>query len=384
MTIDPCEHERVKQRTRERVRAELVRLSGAKLDLAPLIDEAGQVIGQAVPFEGACWHTMDPATLIETSVRTVNLPPHEDRITEYEYLHSDYNKFVQLARSTRHSGVLSEATAGDLHRSARYRDFMHPAGIRGELRTSFVVDGTCWGSLAFFRAAPTDFTTEERDFAHELAATLGRGFRTALINTASTPTAAPSGPGLILLDHDRHVESFTATARSWLAELGFTGEPNHDSLPHALLAVAQRARAAAADAVARVPGTSGRWITLHASAASGTQPGRVAVILQSATPASIAPLIAAAYGLTKRERELTELILQGHVTGDIATRLLLSPHTVQEHLKSIFAKTGVHSRRELVGTVFMRHYQPRLQPTETEPCRSPPPVARRAASDGAR
>jgi DNA-binding CsgD family transcriptional regulator len=367
MTIDPCEHERVKQRTRERVHADLVRLSGAKLDLAPLTDEAGRLIEQAIPFEGGCWHTMDPATLIETSVRTMNLPPHEERITEYEYLHRDYNKFVQLARSPRHSGVLSEATAGDLRRSVRYREFIQPAGLRGELRTSFVVDGTCWGSSAFFRAAPADFSAEERDFAHDLAATLARSFRTALIHTAFTATAAPSGPGLILLDYDRHVESFTEPARHWLAELGFTGEPRQGSLPHALLAVAQRARAVAADAVARVPGTSGRWIVLHASAASGTQPDRVAVILQGATPASIAPLIAAAYGFTKRERELTELILQGHVTGDIATRLLLSPHTVQEHLKSIFTKTGVRSRRELVGTVFMRHYQPRLQSTGAEP-----------------
>ena len=100
---------------------------------------------------------------------------------------------------------------------------------------------------------------------------------------------------------------------------------------------------------------------LHASAALGDEPGRVAVILQDPTPGSIAPLIAAAYGLTTRERELTELILQGYATRDIAVRLFLSPHTVQEHLKSIFAKTGVHSRRELIGNVFLRHYQPRLQ-----------------------
>ena len=96
----------------------------------------------------------------------------------------------------------------------------------------------------------------------------------------------------------------------------------------------------------------------------------MAVILQGAAPASIAPLIAAAYGLSRRERELTELILQGRVTADIATRLFLSPHTVQEHLKSIFTKTGVGSRRELVGAVFMRHYQPRLQPTGDRPAQT--------------
>jgi DNA-binding CsgD family transcriptional regulator len=366
MTIDPCDDERMKHRTRERVRDDMVRLGGAKLDLAPLIDEAGSLIAQAVPFEGACWHTMDPATLIETSVRMVNLPPHNALIAQNEYVHRDYNKFFQLARSTRHSGVLSEATAGDLNRSRRYREFLHPVGLQGELRTSFVVDGTCWGSFVFFRAAPGDFSTQERDFAHELAATLGHGFRTALMQAGPAGTAASPGPGLILLNGNRRVESITDTARSWLAELGFAGEPHHENLPHVLLAVAERARAAAGDAIARVPGASGRWVVVHASAASGGEPGRVAIILHEATPASIAPLIAAAYGLTKRERELTELVLQGHITGDIAARLFLSPHTVQEHLKSIFAKTGVHSRRELIGNVFLRHYQPRLQPAGIE------------------
>jgi DNA-binding CsgD family transcriptional regulator len=106
---------------------------------------------------------------------------------------------------------------------------------------------------------------------------------------------------------------------------------------------------------------------LQASAASGPEPGRVAIILQGATPSSLTPLIAAAYGLTKRERELTELVLQGFATAEIAARLFISPHTVQEHLKSIFAKAGVRSRRELVGQVFTRHYQPRIEPVQPTP-----------------
>jgi DNA-binding CsgD family transcriptional regulator len=75
---------------------------------------------------------------------------------------------------------------------------------------------------------------------------------------------------------------------------------------------------------------------------------------------SVAPLIAAAYGLTRRERGLTDFVLQGYPARDIAALLLLSAHTVQQHPKSIFAKTSVRSRRELVGNVFMRHYQPRI------------------------
>jgi predicted ArsR family transcriptional regulator len=57
-------------------------------------------------------------------------------------------------------------------------------------------------------------------------------------------------------------------------------------------------------------------------------------------------------------------VLQGNSTAEIADRLVVSAHTAQQHLKNIFDKTGVRSRRDLVAKVFFTHYEPRLRDNE--------------------
>lgn len=52
--------------------------------------------------------------------------------------------------------------------------------------------------------------------------------------------------------------------------------------------------------------------------------------------------------------------LLGYSTAQIGDRLFLSPYTVQDHLKAVFDKTGVRSRRELAADLF-RHYLPRIE-----------------------
>ncbi len=55
--------------------------------------------------------------------------------------------------------------------------------------------------------------------------------------------------------------------------------------------------------------------------------------------------------LTKKEKEVAELICLGHTNADIAKLLYISEHTVKDHTKKIYPKMGVHSRFELAVLV---------------------------------
>ena len=165
----------------------------------------------------------------------------------------------------------------------------------------------------------------------------------------------------------------TPGVEHWLTELPDGDWQQDERLPSAVLAIARRALRTADGvdapgeiALARVLSKTGRWIVLHGAALVSDRSRRAAVIIEPAHPARISPLLMAAYGLSEREQDVTRLVLQGASTSEIAGQLHLSAHTVQDHLKSVFEKTNVRSRRELVGKVFFTYYEPRLRDNERQ------------------
>jgi DNA-binding CsgD family transcriptional regulator len=90
-------------------------------------------------------------------------------------------------------------------------------------------------------------------------------------------------------------------------------------------------------------------VKVEAAQLEGFDAGRIAVALRGAAPAETFDMLSRAYALTPRERELVAALVDGMDTRAIAERLFISRHTVQDHLKSVFRKVGVRTRRELLA-----------------------------------
>ena len=160
----------------------------------------------------------------------------------------------------------------------------------------------------------------------------------------------------------------------WLEELP-DGDVDQGRLPSSVLAVAARVRGRASQSdgelvFSRVLSRTGGWIVLHGASLAAATTQRVAVIIEPAHPSRIAPLLMDAYGLTGREQDVARLVFKGFSTAEIGERLFISPHTVQTHLKNVFEKTGVRSRRQLTAQVFFSFYEPRVRDNERRAQRS--------------
>jgi DNA-binding CsgD family transcriptional regulator len=336
-----------------------------------------------VPFDAAVWLATDPATGLPTAPTLADgLAGREldhatcARLWQREFLEPDANLFRDLARAGTPAGALRLATGGRPGRSARFRDLLVPWGFGDELRAVLRADGRPWASVALMREPGRPaFDTREVETVAALSAALGRAAREHA-RPAAGPAGAPGapGPGLALFTAGGELLSADDDALAWLEELAPLDESAPEPGPPAgagggrvpLLAASavMRARALAeqgARGAARVhlrSPRSGRWLVCRASClrdADGRL-GDVALTIAPAGASELAPILAQAFGLTARERDVAALICRGAGTAEIAGRLHLSPHTVRGYVKDIFAKVGVTSRGELVATLFAEQH----------------------------
>lgn len=361
-------------------RAELLSRTAKATDALSLFAEASARLRRIVPYDAAVWRVTDPVTGMMTApIRAENLDEGGCAVYwESELFTDDVNLFRDLARAPVPVAGLRQTT-GDLPaRSTLYETFMRPRGFHDELRAVLRVGGRPQGHISLFRAEGRPaFDDAETRLIASVITPLAKQLRSfAEPDPQPQPQPdSPHGPGLLLFDATGTLLSFNDDALAYLDTLpeGPTvPSPQGIRVPSFIQATAMKARAVAEEpnrgqARARVRDRAGRWLVCHASCLREADggPGASAVVIEPAKTSEIVPLIVDAYELTDRETEVTQYIARGLPTGEIAAQLHLSPHTVRDHIKSVFEKVGASSRGELVGKLFTEHYAPLAEKSMT-------------------
>jgi DNA-binding CsgD family transcriptional regulator len=334
-----------------RARAGVARVCATASDETSLLNGVSARLRPLLDWDAAAWLTTDPDTVLFTDGRIEGFDTAVCQPWfENELLVDDVNKFADLAARAQ-AAILSHLP--DHQTSARWSEVMRPVGLDAELRATFVDTTGCWGVFEAHRAVDRpDFTPDEANLVVSVSDSIAAGLRRIAVERAALADPRADGPGLLLVQPDGSVVAGTVAGEAWLALLvPGEGQQTNTSL-YALAALARggtdrprRTRMRAAD---------GRWVTLHASTLVAGE--GAAIIVEPAPAHEIAGLLALAYGLSEREREVAMAVARGESTEQIAQGLYISPHTVRDHLKSTFGKVGASSRTELVARLFHDHY----------------------------
>jgi DNA-binding CsgD family transcriptional regulator len=263
----------------------------------------------------------------------------------------DVVKFRSLADARHPVGTLYRATDRAPHTSARWREVIEPLGWGDELRAAIRDGGRTWGFLCLHRvSSEPPFDDSDVDVVRTISQQVAAAFSRLALSAATTHTDAVLPPGVVVLDRQLVVTSMTETASEWFACLDGT----RIGAPIALMSVAAVALHSGEPQSAAVMTLDRSWLSVHASPLQGAGSEAVVVVVQSAHPDDALPALAVSARLTPRESEVAAAAVRGLSDRAIARSLALSEYTVQDHLKRVYAKTGVRSRAELVARLLAR------------------------------
>lgn len=360
--------------TVERVRNDIDVISRAGLTVDEFLDEATAALERVIPWSAACIALNDPSTRMLTTARKygalIGSNPHDPLFALIEYGSEEHTTFANISRAATPALGMHDSGHGEAGSSERMDRLVRPLfGFSDELRLAFCDELGMWGGTAIYRSSEEPlFTADEIAFAASLSATFARGVRGGLLaDLGQTATEEPdhSGPAVIIIDRNDEVLQISAGAQHRLTQLGDIAHSTDPiGMVYGLVAAARRMSHTSEAALPRirVRTPSGVWLLLHASplASRDGSSGDVVVTIEEARPPEIIDLVVAAFGLTAREHDVVRFVLAGLDTKAIAASLHLSAYTVQDHLKSIFDKAGVRSRRELISRIYFDQYLPRL------------------------
>jgi DNA-binding CsgD family transcriptional regulator len=305
-----------------------------------LLEESADVLATS----SACWHGMDPSSgsMVDGAERG-GAPGSFEESLVYEYRRPDVNRFAELSAGRDKVGAVSLATGSRPASSARFREMIEPTGVADEVRVAFSDAYGTWMTLVMF--TQRRMTEDDLRFLADIVPAATSAMRVATRRSLAAPAPAldpgdGTAPSVLLLDGADRIISADAVARRRLALLPGQGG---NQAPGVMSFLAARARwdRGHGPATARMRTIDGRWFVIDVSLLDDAASGTVAAVMQPAPGDVVLDSILRAMGLSAREREVAALLAQGRPTKSIATALSLSPWTVQDHVKAVYAKTGV-------------------------------------------
>jgi DNA-binding NarL/FixJ family response regulator len=246
-----------------------------------------------------------------------------------------------------------------------WRELLAEYGVNDVASMVFRDQFGCWAFLELWRTeSGTRFTPAEAEFMRAIARPVTEALRRHQAQLFDRPGLADdrTGPVVLVLSPSLEVRAQTRETERYLRVL-VPPDADRNPIPAGAYNVAAQLLAVECGIddhppFARVHLAGGVWLALRAArigdGVAANNERDIAVTIESASPAERLSFYARASGLSSREAELLEHLATGADTRQIAQLMFVSEHTIQDHLKSIFAKTGVRNRRTLLTRVAGR------------------------------
>lgn len=320
----------------------------------------------AIRFDAYVWLLTDPVTTVGCApLADVPCIPQLPTLIKLKYL-TTVNRWTGLPPAAP-VGLLARDTGGHRGQSPMWRLLLQDLGF-GDVASTVLADRYgCWGFMDLWRHGDEPFSDADAELLTAVAgpvcaAVRGRqakAFSAGGAVRSPDPPPAAAGPAVLIVDDDLRIVARTTAATNWLRSLLPTAS-GRDPVPAAVYNVTAQLLAREADVddhpAAATTAVGGRtWVTLRASRlkpADRDRLGTIAISIEEATTAARLDLFGRSHGLSARERELLALVVGGSDTADISRAMSIAEYTVQDHLKSVFAKTGLGNRGALITTAI--------------------------------
>jgi DNA-binding CsgD family transcriptional regulator len=313
----------------------------------------------AIEFDAYVWLLTDPVTGVGWSpvaelpatAGTADLP----RIIGARYLTGAgrWNDLPSGTASTFATAAEAGSAGGHPPTDLPWETLLGEFGIADVLTVAFRDQGGRWGFLDLWRRSRR-FAPDECAALVSVSEMVTPVLRRSMRRTFDEPnTAASDGPVVLLLADDLRLVGQTERTERYLEALlpptaaGVSIPAAAYNVAAQLLALEAGVGVGAPQARVFVPGRS--WMTIRAGRLSSirTDGASIVVTIEPIAPSERSELFGSVFGLTGREAEVLDAVIAGYDTRRAAQVLAISEHTLQDHLKAIFAKTGTNSRRLL-------------------------------------